>query len=43
MIPEIDIRDYNYELPEDRIAKYPLDERDSSKQLIFKDGDITED
>lgn len=43
MIPEMDIRDYNYELPEDRIAKYPLDERDSSKQLIFKDGDITED
>ena len=43
MIPEIDIRDYNYELPDDRIAKYPLDERDSSKQLIFKDGDITED
>lgn len=41
-IPEILIRDYTYDLPGDRIAKYPLPERDSSKLLIWKDGDISE-
>lgn len=40
MIPEIRIEDYSYDLPEERIAKYPLSERDSSKLLIYKDGDI---
>ena len=40
MIPEIRIEDYNYDLPEERIAKYPLAERDSSKLLIYKDGTI---
>ena len=40
MIPEIRIEDYSYELPEERIAKYPLEERDSSKLLVYKDGDI---
>ena len=38
MIPEIRIEDFNYNLPDGRIAKYPLDERDSSKLLIYKDG-----
>lgn len=41
MIPVIDIKDYNYNLPEERIAKYPLSERDSSKLLIYKDGDVS--
>jgi len=36
MIPEIRIADYNYPLPDDRIAKYPLPERDSSKLLVYK-------
>ena len=40
MIPEIHIEDYNYELPDDRIAKYPLPERDSSKLLRYADGRV---
>lgn len=35
MIPEIHISDYNYDLPDERIAKYPLARRDSSKLLRF--------
>ncbi len=42
MIPEIHIEDYNYPLPDDRIAKYPLPERDLSKLLCYKDGIVTE-
>ena len=42
MIPEIHIEDYNYNLPDERIAKYPLGERDSSKLLIYKDNYPTE-
>ena len=38
MIPDIRIEDYNYSLPEDRIAKYPLGERDASKLLLYKNG-----
>lgn len=38
MIPDIRIEDYNYILPDERIAKYPLPERDSSKLLVYKDG-----
>lgn len=36
----IAIADYSYELPEERIAKYPLSERDQSKLLVWKDGNI---
>lgn len=36
------IGDYTYSLPEERIAKYPLEERDASKLLIYKDGIITD-
>lgn len=42
MIPDIIIEDYNYVLPDERIAKYPLSERDSSKLLVYKDGACTE-
>lgn len=38
MIPEIRIEDYNYPLPDERIAKYPLSSRDSSLLLVYKDG-----
>lgn len=38
MITDIRIEDYNYNLPDDRIAKYPLAERDLSKLLVFRDG-----
>ena len=42
MIPDIRIEDYNYPLPDERIAKYPLAERDSSKLLRYIDGKIDE-
>lgn len=38
MIPEIHIEDYNYDLPDERIAKYPLSRRDESKLLCYSDG-----
>lgn len=37
----IKIADYAYELPDERIAKYPLAERDASKLLIYDHGTIT--
>jgi len=37
------IKDFSYDLPETRIAKYPLEKRDESKLLIWKNGEITED
>lgn len=40
---EILIEDYNYPLPDERIAKYPLPERDHSKLLIYRDGAVSED
>lgn len=42
MIPQICIEDYNYSLPEERIAKYPLEHRDSSKLLMYKDGEVSD-
>ena len=39
----ISILDYTYHLPEEKIAKHPLAERDASKLLIYKDGNISED
>ena len=42
MIPEIHIEDYTYTLPDARIAKYPLSERDASKLLIYQDGTVRE-
>ena len=40
---ELLIEDYNYPLPDDRIAKYPLAKRDESKLLIYKEGNIAQD
>ncbi len=37
------IQDYNYSLPEEKIAKYPLANRDDSKLLVYYKGKITED
>src|SRR5688572_25183787 len=39
----LSIKDFTYSLPEDRIARYPLAERDASKLLIYKEGTISED
>ncbi len=36
----VSLKSYFYELPEERIAKYPLKERDSSKLLIYKDKEL---
>lgn len=38
MIPEIRIEEFNYNLPDERIAKYPLPVRDGSKLLLYSDG-----
>ncbi len=38
----IQIRDYDYPLPDERIAKFPLTERDSSKLLVYEGGRISE-
>jgi len=40
MIPDIRIEDYDYPLPDERIAKYPLEKRDSSKLLLYEDGRV---
>jgi len=40
MDKSIPIKDYWYDLPPDRIAQYPLAERDRSRLLVFKDGII---
>ena len=37
------IADYNYPLPDERIAKYPLAERDHSKLLVYREGKVSED
>lgn len=42
-IPDINVNDYDYNLPEKRIAKYPLDERDASKLLVYRQGKISEE
>lgn len=39
----IRIEEYDYSLPEDRIAQFPLETRDHSKLMIYKDGQISED
>ena len=41
-VRNISIEDYDYPLPDDRIAKYPLAERDASKLLVLKDNEINE-
>ncbi|MFT3979579.1 MAG: S-adenosylmethionine:tRNA ribosyltransferase-isomerase [Ferruginibacter sp.] len=38
---EISILDYSYHLPDDRIALHPLPQRDASRLLVYKDGQIT--
>jgi S-adenosylmethionine:tRNA ribosyltransferase-isomerase len=38
---KIQIQDFYYNLPTDKIAKYPLETRDSSKLLIYKHKTIS--
>ena len=42
-IQDIAIAEYDYPLPDERIAKYPLAQRDTSKLLIYNKGNINED
>jgi len=39
----IRMEDYTYDLPQDRIAEYPLDRRDGSRLLIMRNGSLSED
>jgi S-adenosylmethionine:tRNA ribosyltransferase-isomerase len=41
-VKDIKIQDYTYVLPDACIAKFPLQERDASKLLIYKKGEISE-
>ncbi|MEG1634433.1 MAG: S-adenosylmethionine:tRNA ribosyltransferase-isomerase [Rikenellaceae bacterium] len=43
MITDISIDSFTYDLPDCKIAKYPLPQRDSSKLLLLKDGKISQD
>jgi S-adenosylmethionine:tRNA ribosyltransferase-isomerase len=42
MTNAIDLHDYTYDLPEERIAKYPVNPRDSSKLLLYDKGRISD-
>ena len=39
----IRISDYNYDLPDERIAKFPIAQRDHSKLLVYKHGEVSDD
>lgn len=39
-IKEIDLKEYEYNLPEDRIAKFPLEKRDNSQLMHYQHGEI---
>ena len=39
----IHIKDFSYDLPDERIAKFPLAERDHSKLLLYRHGEVSED
>lgn len=39
----LSVKDFTYQLPEEKIARFPLADRDQSKLLIYKDHKITED
>ena len=39
----IHISDYSYLLPDERIAKFPVSQRDHSKLLVYKHGEVSDD
>lgn len=40
-IPKINLEDYTYDLPKERVAQFPIEKRDYSKLLYFKNGQIS--
>jgi len=42
-LTDLNIDDYNYNLPDERIAKHPIAQRDASKLLLYINGQISED
>jgi S-adenosylmethionine:tRNA ribosyltransferase-isomerase len=40
---ELQISSFSYSLPDDRIARFPLEERDNSKLLVYNNGSVEED
>ncbi len=42
-IQDIAIAEYDYPLPDERIARYPLAERDTSRLLLYSKGEVSED
>ena len=40
-VKNISIKDFSYDLPDARIAKYPVDPRDHSQLLLYRDGEIS--
>ena len=39
---QIRIEEFDYPLPDERIAKFPLTKRDESKLLLYRDGKVSE-
>ncbi|MCL3781456.1 S-adenosylmethionine:tRNA ribosyltransferase-isomerase [Prolixibacteraceae bacterium JC049] len=42
-VKQIEIAEYNYSLPDERIAQYPLEQRDASKLLVWEKGNIRDE
>jgi S-adenosylmethionine:tRNA ribosyltransferase-isomerase len=42
-LQDISIKEFSYHLPQEKIAAYPLQQRDASKLLLYKEGIISED
>lgn len=41
MLPELRLDQFQYDLPDERIARFPLPQRDQSKLLVYKAGEIS--
>jgi len=39
--PDVQMADFTYNLPDDRIAKFPLEKRDESKLLVYESGTVS--